>query len=193
MNEFQWTQLAILATGVGTFLASEYRAARDRRWLERDREEAKTEAVAERKAATAEIIERAAAEAEATRIKTEAIAVSLRQHTALTAARLREEARVGAEELVHQAALIAEDLKVATAHTTAETREELATLVNAATVAAKEAYVEANSVNVKIENLNKRLLADESSKVTAANSAAAVTIEKIDATTERIEKKIAKP
>ena len=181
MTDSQWGQLALWATTVAGFLVVEWRAARNRRW-----------AIEDKRAATAEIIERAAAEAEATRIKTEAIADQLRRHTELTAAQLREEARIGADALVHEAALIAAKLETKTTAQIEEQRQqaaELAKQVAEVKVAAHDAYKEANNVNIKIEDLNQRLvtqqrIADE------APAAAVKTIEKIDATTERIEAKV---
>ena len=188
MSEYQWGQLLLMATTIGGFLVAEWRASRNRRWAIEDRERNAAEAISERKNATAEIIARAAAEAEATRIKTEAIAATLRRHTETTAAKLREEARIGADELVHQAAVIASELQTVTAAAVEEQRKtsaDLADKVADATVAAKDAYKEANNVNIKIEDLNQRLM-----QVAQVPAAAGKKIEKIDATTERIEAKV---
>lgn len=177
LTDAQWGTLLTILSVVGTFFVTEWRAARNRKW-----------AIEDKKAATAEIIERAAAEAEATRIKTEAIADNLRRHTELTAAQLREEARIGADALVHEAAVIAAKLETKTTAQIEEQRQtgaELTALVAEATVAAKDAYKEANNVNVKIEDLNQRLM-----QVAKVPAAAEKKIEKIDATTERIEAKV---
>lgn len=188
LTDAQWGTLLTILSVVGTFFVTEWRAWRTRRWADQDRDRNAKEAIAAREAATAEIIARAAAEAEATRIKTEAIADQLRRHTELTAARLREEARIGADALVQEAAVIAAKLETVTTAQIAEQRttgEKLTTLVKEAKVAAHEAYKEANNVNVKIEDLNQRLM-----QVAKVPAAAEKKIEKIDATTERIEAKV---
>lgn len=147
MTDSQAGQLVILATTVGGFLVAEWRASRNRRWAEEDRLRNIESAREERKAATDEIIARAQAEAEATRI-------TLRAHTELTAAGLRDDVRQ-------------------------------------ATAAAHVAYKEANDVNLKIANLNQRLLSrTEVAPGGRRHYDDVARIEKIDATTERIEARL---
>jgi hypothetical protein len=86
----------------------------------------------DRAAKTQEIVDLAKAEAEASHIRNEAIARELHLETLRTAAALREEQRIEAEALAS---------KLEHVH-----------------VDAKEAFREANDVNLKIANYNKRLL-----------------------------------
>jgi hypothetical protein len=81
---------------------------------------------------TREIVERAKAEAEASHIRNEAIARELHLETLRTAAALREEQRIEAEAIACKLEHVHES--------------------------AKEAFKEANDVNLKIANYNKRLL-----------------------------------
>jgi sugar phosphate isomerase/epimerase len=77
-------------------------------------------------------VDRAKAEAEASHIRTEAVARELHLETIRTASKLREEQRIEAEALA---------CKLEHVHDSA-----------------KEAFKEANDVNIKIANYNKRLL-----------------------------------
>jgi hypothetical protein len=167
-------QIILFLTTLGGFIVAAWRENRNRRWAQQDRAEAAAAATLERKLATDEIIARAAAEAEATRIKTESIAESLRVTGMQTAAKLREESRVAAEilrlETERNAAHIRENtLREASAIREAQIRDAaiLVKEIQDAKGAAHSAYQEANHVNNKIEALNQRLL-----EATAAATAA---------------------
>jgi hypothetical protein len=110
-----------LLTLVGGFLGQWLRDKRSRQWNQEDRA-----------AATREIVDRAKAEAEASHIRTEAVARELHLETLRTAATLREEQRIEAEAIACKLEHVHES--------------------------AKEAFKEANDVNLKIANYNKRLL-----------------------------------
>ena len=153
MSDSTIGQIILLITTLGGFIVAAYRENRARRWATEDRA-----------AATREIITRAAAEAEATRIKTVAIAESLRIEALDIAAQLREDARVEAEVLRTEAMRLA-DLALKEANTVRAAAEkataELLAKVQEGTDAAERTYVEANNVNNKIENLNQRLMATQ--------------------------------
>ena len=158
-------QVILLLTTVGGFIVTAWRENRNRKWAQQDRADAAATATAERKAATDEIITRAAAEAEATRIKTESVAENLRLVGVQTAAKLREDSRIAAEilrlETERNAATIRENtLREAAAIREAQIRDAavLVKEIQDAKGAAHSAYQEANHVNNKIEALNQRLL-----------------------------------
>ncbi len=146
-------QLVLLLTTIGGFIYTAWRENRNRIWASEDR-----------RAATAEIIERATAEAQAARIKAEAIAEILRVESLQLAAKVREEARIAAEILrleTLQTAHIMRDhtLREAEAirNATALQSGQILLKVQEGTAAAKEAQREANHVNLKIENTNKAI------------------------------------
>jgi hypothetical protein len=116
-----------LLTLIGGFLGGWIRDRRNRQWNQEDRA-----------AATREIVDRAKAEAEASHIRTEAIARELHLETLRTAANLREEQRIEAEALA---------CKLDHVHDAAKE----------ASKEAREAFKEANGVNAKIASYGKRL------------------------------------
>ncbi len=128
-------QLVLLLTTIAGFVAAAWRENRNRRWAAEDRAIQAAIVTAERRAATEEIIERARAEAEAVRIKTDAAAAALREEGIQLAARIRAQQAATAQHLIAK--------------------------VGEATTAAHEAYKEANDVNGKIADLNERLLIRE--------------------------------
>ena len=143
LTDAQWGQLVILATTVAGFAWQAYKENRSRRWASEDRA-----------AATSQIIADAAAQAEATRIKTAALAETLKLEALLETARLRNEVLERGETVRHEviaAASVARD-------EARKQAEALGAAIDATKTAAHEAYKEANHVNLKIEDLNKRLM-----------------------------------
>lgn len=174
-SDASWTQILLFLTTVAGFVYTAWRESRTRRWATEDRI-----------ANTLEIVTKAKAEAEATRIKTEAVAEALRVEGVRVAAQLREEARIAAEVLRVQTATNAADIKrhgVIEAARIRETQQQAADAmmlkIEETKDAANEAYKEANHVNRKIENLNDRLVA-QSEKQDGLSAEAATTIEHID-------------
>lgn len=122
------TEHALLITTGGTLIlaiitliSNEIKERRNRRWIEEDRA-----------ASVREIIEKAAAEAEAVRIRAESAAKHLEQQARKIAAEVKEDQRIN----------------------TALIEERLDTVGKAAS----HAYEEANNVKTDIKNLNARLL-----------------------------------
>jgi hypothetical protein len=153
MTDAQFLQLITLATTVAGFGVAEWRATRARRWAIEDADRKAQEATAARATATDAIIATAKAEAEATRIRNEVNAETLRLTTELQAARLREEQRIAAEELRE--------------HTNNQT-VALKTEIGAARAEAIEAYREANGVNLKLETMSRAAIAAASGRRTSA-------------------------
>lgn len=147
-------QLVLLVTTIVGFVVTAWRENRNRRWASDDRA-----------AATREIVEQAKAEAEALRIRAEAIADQVKIEAAVLAAVVKKESMAAAEVLRREAVRQAESTRANSVKEAAGIREEqrisienLGDRIDAVGVAAVDAYKEANHVNIKIEDLNKRLL-----------------------------------
>jgi hypothetical protein len=153
MSDPQFLQLITILTTLAGFGVAEYRATRARRWAKQDAAERAAVAAADRAATRDEIIATAKAEAEATRIRSEAAAETLRLQTALHASRLLEEQNRVADELRAHAQATTEDLK---------------TEIIAARADAAEAYKEANGVNLKLETMSRAAIAAASGRRTTA-------------------------
>lgn len=194
MTDYQISQIVILLGMAGGFLGAEWRASTARKDAKAQRDANAIEAKAarevaaeERRAATAQIIEQAKAEAEATRIKTEAIAENLKVEAQAIAESLRIQNQLSAKQIRDEQQIFREQQATVAQH--------LVNKVEEATVAAKDAYTEANHVNVKIENLNQRLMVEEKkpptiAAVSALTQKAAGQIDNIEATATRIETKV---
>ena len=137
MTDFQWGQLVLMATTVGGFIRMSYIDKRNREWAQEDRRHE-----------TDQIIAKAKAEAEALRIHNDALAETIRGAALSAAANLREEQRKIADNLQIDARVAATEL-----------HQSVMTKVEEAISAGDRAYKEANHVNIKIEDLNQRLLA----------------------------------
>lgn len=123
----QWTQLVIL----GSVLFGLWKEARNRKWRKEDNARNRREQKEDRDAATAYIIATAKAEAEATRIKNQAVAETLKLHQEQALAQVREDHRIATDEVTMKL----ETVQAATAEAIAE---------------AKVAYTEANNISKKI-------------------------------------------
>ncbi len=124
------------------FIVTAWRENRNRRWASEDRI-----------AATREIVARAAAEAEATRIKTESVAETLRLTGVLEAAKLREDNRISAETLRLETLAAANVVRESALRDSAEMMAK----IDGAAQASREAEKVANNVNEKIANLQEHL------------------------------------
>ncbi len=190
-------QVILLMTTIGTAWLKDRRDTQVRVAIEKreailrleqleDRRDAQRQASAEREAATAEIIARAKAEAEAIKITTDAAAERLRTeglHTAenlrlnnaLAAAQAREESRIAAETVRLEAEAAARRIRENSATEALRIRDDQAKQnrlivekIEESTAASKAAEVEANHSNLKIAEtkaelvqLNQRLLDQE--------------------------------
>jgi len=159
-SEMQFGQIVLLLTTVAGFVVQAWRENRARRWANEDRVTGMALAAATRKAEIDDLIARAQAEATATRLKAEAVAEELRLHAQVLAAKVKAESEVR-DGAIHAA-------------------------VAEATSAAQKAYAEANHVNLKIENLNNRLVQGVAADATLTQ-AVATQVDTIEATTTRIE------
>jgi hypothetical protein len=136
------TLMTVVGTGVGTVLLQVYREGRARKWAEADRQMHAAEDMAHR-----EMI--------AAKVKTEAdmLAVHVKAEADLLAVRLENERQRLALQLAQESLLSAasrQDLKRALSEASAKVDQTIER--------ANAAYKEANHVNLKIEDLNARLL-----------------------------------
>jgi hypothetical protein len=147
---FLVVQVIALATGLATWFGQAWREKRNREWQQADRA-----------LATAEIVSVAKAEAEATRIKNESELVTFRLEAQLQAERLRGDALLAARHVEQR--------------TSAEV-DRLHTAISQVGHDAKEAWKEANGVNVKIAALNAvAAVAGTATQQAVADTAAIVT------------------
>lgn len=175
MSDLALGQLVLFATTLLGFIVAAWREARNRRWASDDRA-----------AATAAIVAIARAEAEATRIRAESVAEMVRLTAIAEAESLREESRRMADRLRLETDKAARDLRemtlhqVSMAHTeAARAKQELLMKIQESTDAALEAQKEANHINLKISNLDERLVEQ--------NAVAKTMVEKTATTLEHVE------
>jgi len=146
VTDIQAGQILLLVTTAGGFIAQAWREARNRKWAIADRR-------AELDAQTAKIIAEAKARADVLLIETEAKAkvFHLEQLTHAEEIRTRLDVHDAWERDERDAMT--------------RSAERLSVSVEEAKTAAQSAYTEANNVNVKIADLNNRLLREEQHKV----------------------------
>jgi len=142
MTDIQAGQILLLMTTVGGFIAQAWRESRNRQWAIADRR-------AELDAQTTKIIAEANARAKALLIETETKAKILHLEQLARA----EEIRVRLD--TH------DEWERQERQTSADTTAHVVGLIQDAKSAAQGAFTEANHVNLKIADLNRRLLHEE--------------------------------
>lgn len=136
IGDLQWGQTMLLATTIAGFAVQAWREARNRSWAIDDRKRAAD-------AQTADIVAKAKAEAEALLVTTEAKAKALHLESLAVAEKIRT-------ETLAAAIMLREEQK----HASEALLEKIDDVKNEA----QKTYKEANHVNLKIEDLNKRIL-----------------------------------
>lgn len=149
-------QMILLLTTIAGFMGTAWRESRNRKWAIEDRRQAADEQtnviVAKAQAEATALLIATDAKAKVLHLETMAVAEKIRLETLRAAAALREDQRIVAENLT---------AKIQEVHKVAE-----------------NAFNEANHVNLKIENLNQRLL--QEAEKTNDDTAAKATDKKLD-------------
>jgi hypothetical protein len=174
-NELTLGQVILFLTTVAGFLSVAWKERRNRLWAIEDKRLAAEERERERN----DLIAKAKVEADALIIRTEAIARAVSIEAQAVAERLRIEAEAIAQN-------VAKTLIVDNKATT----NRLAASIAEVGASAHRAYEEANHVNVKIEQLNARLLAQEETQGEQKLDHVIATGDSIEEKVDRLNEKI---
>lgn len=148
MSDAAIGQIVTFLTVVLGFAITAWRENRNRHWAEQDRQVAAQQVAADRKQEIETIVTKAAAEAQASHLQTAALAERLRIAHLVEVEQLRADTKIGTEQVIAKL-----DHAI----------EEVGTAKSLAT----SAYSEANAVNLKIHDLNARIVTEGAATVAA--------------------------